>query len=164
MHRFVPTSKGAFLLRSRSRSIQSTATNPPGLHHCLAYRCVRTPVKAQLLPVALASAQMRNPYYSITVAEVLDSPLGYLALMAVPIGLYFMFKILLWDYTVSQPSLLSIVTGQAYLCQSIMLIMTHISDVSAKHTTTYNTACHMLAICNSCTACCLHTTLRSIRE
>ncbi|DBB10991.1 TPA: hypothetical protein ACH3X3_006472 [Trebouxia sp. C0006] len=61
--------------------------------------CVRTPVKAQLLPVALASAQMRNPHYSITVAEVLDSPLGYLALMAVPIGLYFMFKILLWDYT-----------------------------------------------------------------
>jgi hypothetical protein len=71
------------------------------------YRCVRTPVKAQLLPVALASAQMRNPHYSITVAEVLDSPLGYLALMAVPIGLYFMFKILLWDYTVSQPSWLS---------------------------------------------------------
>ena len=45
---------------------------------------------------------MSNPYYSLTVAEVLDSPLGYLALMAVPVGLYFMFKILLWDYSVSQ--------------------------------------------------------------
>ena len=64
-------------------------------------RCFRTPVKAQLSTVALASAHMRNPYYSLTVAEVLDSPLGYLALMAVPVGLYFMFKILLWDYTVS---------------------------------------------------------------
>ena len=50
----------------------------------------------------MASAQMRNPHYSLTVAEVLDSPLGYLVLMAVPVGLYFMFKILLWDYTVSQ--------------------------------------------------------------
>ncbi|DBB04420.1 TPA: hypothetical protein ACH3X1_012902 [Trebouxia sp. C0004] len=59
---------------------------------------VRTSVEAQLLPVAF-SAHMRNPHYSITVAEMLDSPLGYLALMAVPIGLYFIFKILLWDYT-----------------------------------------------------------------
>lgn len=45
---------------------------------------------------------MSNPHYSLTVAEVLDSPIGYLALMAVPVGLYLMFKILLWDYTVSQ--------------------------------------------------------------
>lgn len=50
----------------------------------------------------MASSQMRNPHYSLTVAEVLDSPLGYLALMAVPVGLFLMFKILLWDYTVSQ--------------------------------------------------------------
>ncbi|KAL3142104.1 hypothetical protein ABBQ32_004724 [Trebouxia sp. C0010 RCD-2024] len=59
----------------------------------------RGPPIAQLLTVVMASAQMRNPHYSLTVAEVLDSPLGYLALMAVPVGLYFMFKILLWDYT-----------------------------------------------------------------
>ena len=102
LHRFVPNLNGTSFLRSRSRTILSTSTDPPRLHHCLAYRCVRTPAKAQILPVALASAHMRNPHYSITVAEVLDSPLGYLALMAVPVGLYFMFKILLWDYTVSQ--------------------------------------------------------------
>lgn len=39
---------------------------------------------------------MRNPHYSV--AEILDSPWGYVALMTVPIGLYLMFKILLWDY------------------------------------------------------------------
>ena len=71
------------------------------LEHRLTCRCLRKPVKAQLSTMALASAHMRNPHYSLTVAEVLDSPLGYLALMAVPVGLYFMFKILLWDYTVS---------------------------------------------------------------
>ena len=37
---------------------------------------------------------------SMAIAEALDSPLSLVALMAVPIGIYFMFKILLWDYTV----------------------------------------------------------------
>ena len=36
----------------------------------------------------------------MAIAEALDSPLSLVALMVVPIGIYFMFKILLWDYTV----------------------------------------------------------------
>jgi len=157
-------------LHSRSRSIQSTATNPPGLHHCLAYRCVRTPVKAQLLPVALASAHMKNPHYSITVAEVLDSPLGYLALMAVPIGLYFMFKILLWDYTVSQPSWLSkhasLLSTLSQVRQSLSSDhpdhYTHLRHIRKEHI--YIQPHSMLAVCNSCMACRLLTALPSRRE
>ena len=61
-------------------------------------RSIRGPVRASLSSVVIASAQMRNPHYSV--AEILDSPWGYVALMTVPIGLYLMFKILLWDYRV----------------------------------------------------------------
>ena len=68
---------------------------------------------------------MTNPHYSLTVAEVLDSPLGYLALMAVPVGLYLMFKILLWDYTVSQLHCFGLVPAwscdKALLLESMML-------------------------------------------
>ena len=46
------------------------------------------------------------------------------------------------------------VTGQAYLCQSIMLIMTHTSDVLAKNTSTHNlTAC---LLCVTHAHACMH--------